>query len=101
MSDDNAIQVRLPAGMQASAEDLEVLRTTFQTIVTLTRECGGACHQALQTMRDEGWAVTWGLTWIAQARRGEVYEEGKGATKEDALVQLQQMTRLHVVGGCP
>ncbi len=52
-------------------------------------------------MRDEGWAVTWGLTWIAQARRGEVYEEGKGATKEEALVKLQQMTRLHVVDGCP
>ena len=101
MPDDSTIQVRLPAGMQATPEDLEVLRTTFQTIVTLTRECGCSYHQALQAMRDEGWAVTWGLTWIAQARRGDVYEEGTGATKEEALVQLQQMTRLHVVDGCP
>ncbi len=101
MSGANIIEVRLPAGMPASPEDLEVLRTTFQTIVTLTRECGCDQGSHLQSMRAEGWDVSWGLTWIAKARRGDVYEEATGATKDEALGLLQQLTRLHVVDGCP
>jgi hypothetical protein len=101
MAGDNVIEVRLPEGMPATAEDLEVLRTTFQTIVTLTRECGCAYNRHLQQMQGDGWTVTWGLSWVAKAKRGDAYEEATGGTKEEALNQLFQMTRLHVSDGCP
>ena len=101
MSGNHIIEVSLPAGLAASPEDLEVLRTTFQTIVTLARECGGVRSEPLRSLADEGWAVGWGLTWIARAKRGDAYEEATGATKEEAVARLLQLTRLHVVDGCP
>lgn len=101
MAADNVIEVHLPPDMPATAQDLDVLRTTFQTIVTLTRECGCGANAHLRQMQAEGWNVDWGLTWLAKAKRGDVYEEVTGATKEEALDRLRQMTRLHVVDGCP
>ncbi len=101
MPADNVIEVRLPAGMTATPDDLEVLRTTFQTIVTLTRECGCDYNRALLAMQAEGWVVHTGLTWLAKAKRGDVYEEATGPTKEEALASLMQLTRLHVSDGCP
>ena len=101
MIETQSIEVVLPDEFAASAEDLEVLRTTFQTIVTMARECGGAPCRHLERMRDDGWEVNWGLTWIAKAKRGGVYEESTGPTKEEALSRLRQHTRLHEADGCP
>jgi len=101
MMETRSIEVELPAELTGSEDDLEVLRVTFQTIVTLARECGGDAETELHRMQDDGWTVHWGLTWIANAKRGNVSEEVTGSTKEDAILQLSQMSRLHEVEGCP
>lgn len=95
------LKVHLPPHLQAAADDLEVLRTTFQTIITLTSECQGGVNPDLRCLQDKGWQVGWGLTWIARASKGKQYEEATAGTKEEALAQLRQLVGLHDVEGCP
>ncbi len=82
-------------------DDLDVLRTTLETIITLAG--GDSCgpDPSLQSMRDEGWEVNWGLTWIARARRDGTYEEATGETREEVLARLARLARLHEVEGTP
>lgn len=49
----------------------------------------------------EGWKVEWGLTWTAEARRGEQHEQALGGTRNEAFAQLYQLTMLDTVEGCP
>jgi hypothetical protein len=101
MTEPRTIEVALPDCLAMSADDLDVLRTTFQTIITLVSGgCDGA-DEHLQHMRDQGWTVGCGLTWIARARRDASYEEATGATKQEVLAQLRRLTSLHEIEGCP
>ena len=45
--------------------------------------------------------MNWGLTWIARAHRGSDYEEATGTTLLEVLAQLDCLTSLHEVEGCP
>lgn len=101
MLETHTMEVELPEELTSCADDIEVLRTTFQTIVTLARECGGDAESELHRMQDDGWSVHWGLTWVAEAKRGNVTEKVTGPTKEEAILRLSQMQRLHDVEGCP
>jgi hypothetical protein len=101
MSETCSIQVELPDDLAASADNLEVLRTVFQTIITLSRECGNRSNPELQAMLAGDWEVHCGLTWSATAQRGKEFETATGNTKEEALAQLRQMTCLHEMDGCP
>lgn len=101
MSPPRTIEVTLPASLDMAPDDLDVLRTTFQTIITLVSGgCDGAEHH-LHRMQNQRWTVNWGLTWIARARRDAAYEEATGATKQDVLAQLDRLTSLHEVEGTP
>lgn len=101
MTQPRTIEVALPDCLAMSDDDLDVLRTTFQTIITLVSGgCDGA-EEHLQHMRDQSWSVRWGLTWIARARRDASYEEATGATKQEVLAQLRRLTSLHEIEGCP
>ncbi|HOX24840.1 MAG TPA: hypothetical protein PLL30_03630 [Candidatus Krumholzibacteria bacterium] len=95
------IEVELPDCLAMAPDDIEVLRTTFQTIITLA---SGGCDgpdEHLRAMRDQQWAVHWRLTWVAQARRDSQFEEAKGETKQQALAQLRRLTSLHEIEGTP
>jgi hypothetical protein len=101
MNQPRTIEVALPDCLQMSPDDLDVLRATFQTIISLA---SGGCDGAddhLQHMQDQRWTVNWGLTWIARARRDATYEEATGASKQEVLAQLRRLTSLHEVEGCP
>lgn len=101
MADPRTITVTLPDCSTMAADDLDVLRTTLQTIITLAGAdaCGTDPH--LQAMRDGGWEVNWDLTWIARARRAGTYEEATGATRDEVLARLERMVRLYEVEGTP
>ena len=101
MSETCSIKIELPDDLEASADNLEVLRTIFQTIITLSRECGNKSNPELQAMLEGDWKVRCGLTWSATAERGKVSEKATGPTKEEALAKLRQMTCLHEFDGCP
>jgi len=101
MSETCSFQIELPDDLEASADNLEVLRTVFQTIITLSRECGSKSNPELQAMLAGNWQVHCGLTWSATAQRGKEFERATGKTKEEALAHLQQMTCLHEMDGCP
>ncbi len=101
MDEPRTIKVEIPICLDLPEDDLAVLRTTFETIMTLVSGgCGGA-EQHLRHLRDGGWDVNWGLTWIARARRDGAYEEATGASKDEVLAQLDRLTGLHEVEGTP
>jgi N6-adenosine-specific RNA methylase IME4 len=93
------IQVTLPAQAEASPEDLELLEATFRAIVTLRFQGGHAWEQVERALLACGWNVQSQLMWVAEARRGREFEQGVGATKEEAYEQLQQLTKLDEMTG--
>ena len=95
------IEVDLPADIQPTEIDLELLKATFQAIVTLRYECKREREECLKRLEGDGWSVHWGLTWVAEAKRGECFEQASGRTVEAALTQLYQLTRLNMLAGCP
>ena len=50
MQESRTIDVRLPAGLGTSPDDLEVLRTTFQTIISLTGPGGNSPCDRMREM---------------------------------------------------
>lgn len=95
------IEVPLPEGAQPSKLDLELLKATFQAIVTLRTEGGREWEEVLRQLERDGWSVHWGLCWHAQARRGEDYEQASGKTLDETFSELAQLARLDMVGRCP
>jgi hypothetical protein len=101
MSETCSIKIELPDDLEASADNLEVLRTVFQTIITLSQECCNKTNPQLEEMLEAGWQVNCGLTWSATAERGKEFEKATGPTKEEALARLRQKTCLQEMDGCP
>jgi len=101
MSNPRTITVNLPDCMVMSDDDMHVLRTTLQTIITLSSGDSRGPDTNLTAMRKDGWTVNWDLTWIARARRDGVYEEATAETKDQVMEQLARLVRLHEVEGTP
>ena len=101
MRETMSIDVRLPDGLDCCPDDLEVLRTTFQTIISLASRGGDASGGVARDLRAAGWDVSWNLTWQASARRGKDWEEVTGRTREEALDRLREAVGLHDSDGCP
>jgi hypothetical protein len=95
------IEVPLPEGVQPSKLDLELLKATFQAIVTLRTEGGREWEEVLCQLERDGWNVHWGLCWHAEARRGDDYEQASGKTLDGTFAELAQLARLDMVGHCP
>jgi hypothetical protein len=95
------LEVPLPDGINPTGIDLELLKATFQAIASLRCECDCNWKEITEHLETEGWKVHWGLTWVAEAHRGEDYEEARGRTMDEALTQLHQATHLATAGGCP
>ena len=95
------VGVPLPEGVQPTRLDEELLKAAFQAIVTLRYEASCDWERALRQLKDDGWSVEWGLTWHAQARRGDDFEQASGRTLDGTFAELAQLARLDMVGHCP
>jgi hypothetical protein len=98
----NVIEVPLPDNINDAREvDLDLLKAIFQAIVSLRFEDFPNREALQKKVEEDGWTVRWGLTWIAQAKRGQDYEFAIGQTTEEALCKLYHSTQLGTREGCP
>jgi hypothetical protein len=58
-------------------------------------------HATVERLKCAGWEVHWHRGWIAEARKETHYERTAGRTLDEAFAELQQMTQLDQVEGCP
>ncbi len=66
-----------------------------------TKESVSSWEQIEQALEEDDWDVHVRLMWVAEARKGRDYEQGIGLTREEALEQLAQLTRLDAIIGVP
>ncbi len=97
----STIEVPLPTGVDPTHLDVELLKAAFSSIVTLRYEASSEWEAALHQLEADGWRVHWGLTWHAEARRDDDYEQASGRTLDETFAQLAQLARLDMVGHCP
>ncbi len=95
------LEVPLPESVALNDVDLELLKASFQALVALRCEKGREWEGLLRQLKEDGWTVRWGLTWRAEAKRGEDYEEATGPTLDEALAGVAQLARLDMVGHVP
>ena len=97
----HAIAVSLPEGIEPSADDVALLEALCGTIIGLRYPGSHRWEELEGKLENAGWRVHWGLTWFAEARKGGHIESAIGKTRDQALEELWQLTRLDEVDGCP
>lgn len=95
------LEVPLPERMELGVGDRELLVATFQALVALRCERDRRWEMIQKQLADDGWIVRWGLTWRAEAKRGNDYEEATGVTLDEALSGLAQLVRFDMAGRAP
>jgi len=95
------LEIPLPNRVELDEVDVELLKASFEALLALRCERGRAWQGLVRELRDDGWTVRWDLTWHAEAKRGEDYEEATGPTLDETLSALAQLTRLDAVGHVP
>ena len=95
------LEVPLPERMELAGDDRELLVATFQALIALRCERGRRWEMVRKQLEDDGWKVRWGLTWRAEAKRGDDYEEATGATLDEALAGVAQLARADMAGRAP
>lgn len=88
------IEVPLPHAAGLTEFDLDLMKATFQVLVSLRREYSKEWKNILQELEEDGWEVDWRLSWQAEARRGRDVEEAAASTLDEAFDRLRQLTRL-------
>ena len=95
------IEVPIPEGVEAVGDDLEILKATFQALAALRLAQGRDWMKRVRELEKDGWTVRWGLTWRAEAKRGEDYEEATGITLDEALSGVAQLVLAEASGHVP
>ncbi len=95
------LEVPLPDGVRLDGDDVELLKAAFQALVSLRAEKDRRWELTRKQLEDDGWSVRWGLTWRAEVKRGEDYEEATGPTLDEALAGVAQLARVDMVGHVP
>jgi hypothetical protein len=87
------IEVPLPAGMQPTPEDHEMLVALLGALLELR---GSAPHwrETARALEADGWQVACHHGWIAEARRGRESERAYGSTREEAVAELLTLVQL-------
>ena len=93
--------LHIPISEDISPTGAELLKATFQAIISLRCDCSSEWDRTLRELQVDGWAVNWRLKWVAEAKRGTDFEQASGTTLDEVFSQLQQLTRLDTVAGCP
>ena len=101
MQSKRILEVPLPEGVRLDGADVELLRATFQALVSLRGEKDRRWELTQKQLEDEGWIVRWGLAWRAEAKRGADYEEATGVTLDEALSGVAQLARVDMAGRVP
>jgi hypothetical protein len=94
MTSTRILQVPVPADASATREELDLLESAFQALVDLRFPHGRQCERVERALTEEGWTVQTRLMWVAEARQGHEQEMAVGRTRDEALDQLQQLTRI-------
>lgn len=97
----HVIKVPMPRGATPDPDDVEMLEVVFSAIAGIKEGPDEHWRATQRTLEEEGWRVHWGLTWVAEARRGDCVEQAVGRNRDDAFDQLKQLTLLDTVVGCP
>lgn len=95
------LEVPIPEGLDPKGDDLELLKAVFQALTALRVSQGRDWLAKVHDLEKDGWAVRWGLTWRAEVKRGEDYEEVTGATLDEALGAVSQMVAAEFAGHVP
>lgn len=95
------IDVSLPPGADPDDKELDLLRAAFQVIAALRLQQGTQWKETMSHLELEGWTVRWSLTWRAEAKRGEEYEEATGASLDEALSRVSGLVMADTVGRVP
>ena len=101
MNQTRTIEIGLPQGRAFSEDDLTLLRSACEALAGQYHRCQGELTAQLRALKEQGWQVESGLTWVAHAERDRKYERAIGDTPGEALCKLCQMVGLHSVEGCP
>jgi hypothetical protein len=101
MAGNQVIEVRLPDGAEPTREDLDLLRSIVDAIVTFRFRPDHPGEEAERTLVGEGWTVRTRLAWAAEARKGSECEQVSGATQAEALRHLLQLVRADRVLSAP
>ena len=101
MQSRRTLEIPLPEKMELNGADRELLVATFQALVALRCERDRRWEMLQKQLEDDGWKVRWGLTWRAEAKRGNDYEEATGATLDEAVAGVAQLVRLDMAGRAP
>jgi hypothetical protein len=101
MRQQKIIEVPIPEGVDPVGDDLEILKATFQALAALRLAQGRDWMKRVRELEKDGWTVRWGLTWRAEAKRGEAYEDATGVTLDEALSDLAQLIMAETSGHVP
>lgn len=101
MAGDQVVHVRIPEGVGATPDDVEMLAGIFDAIVTLRFGHGSKGAEAEQSLAAEGWSVRSHLKWVAEARRGGELDEATGGSRDEALRHLQELVKADQVLSAP
>ena len=97
----HGIEIPLPEGAEPTKDERALLEELCRTIVGLRYEGHEPWRTTAERLECAGWEVHWRVGWIAEARRTGYFERGLGRTLDEAFAELEQMTRLDQVEGCP
>jgi hypothetical protein len=98
----HAIEVPVPPGVEPTEEERSLLEALSRAVFALRYEGSEPeWSRTASTLRRAGWDVHWRLNWVAEGRRGGHIEQGEGDSLDAALGELQQLTLLDEVEGCP
>jgi hypothetical protein len=101
MTGSRVIEIPLPDDSRATVEDVELLESAFQALVSLRFGGGHEWESMQRCLESRGWSVSCGLRWHVEARRGREVEEACGKTRDDAFRRLYQTAHVASVEGCP
>lgn len=95
------LELTLPEGINLSATDMEIMSSLLQVLITMRFENGHQKRTLLQTIEKSGWNVKLGVSWVAEARRGQDFEQAIGKSPVSALCCLHSHTQMAKLEGCP
>lgn len=88
------LEVALPEGVAPGDEERELLQAMLEAIAAMRFEHGATWPAQWRRLEAEGWTLKARLGWCVEARRGRDLERAHGPTRDKAVAELYELTRL-------